>query len=177
MDISDRPGDSKTTDQAAQFLTAAFRAGGIYRGRNRSNEYTSSRATYFTLEIVNGHLILNGYTTNFYFIYAGAGIVGFMFAIGNTVWQTMFHEMIPPDKLGRAFSVDYAISFFLMPLAALVAGPLYDSLGIQTLYLGIIIFSLTFQILMLIFSNMRFIGRGRPELTTEIKIEENQNHD
>jgi hypothetical protein len=128
-----------------------------------------------SLTWVNGYLILNGYITEFYYIYAGSAIIGFMFSLVNTAWQTLLHELIPPDKLGRAFSADYAISFFLQPLAVLAAGPLYDLLGIQNLYLGIIIVSFTFQTIMLIFSNMRLVGKNIEENGVELK--ENQNHE
>ncbi len=65
----------------------------------------------------------------FWFIYIATALTGLYASIYNTTYQTIFHETVPPEKLGRVFSVDFAISFFLGPIATLISGPLADWLG------------------------------------------------
>jgi hypothetical protein len=45
-------------------------------------------------------------------------------------------ERIPPDKLSRVTSYDWALSFGLMPLGFVLAGPAADALGATKMLLG-----------------------------------------
>jgi len=113
-------------------------------------------------------IALAGFSFPYWLVYIATSLTGLYASIYNTTYQTIFHETIPPDKLGRVFSVDYAISFFLGPVATLASGPIADWLGIQNLYLGIAIFAAIFMTLMVIFSDYRFVGKD----TLEKPIEE-----
>lgn len=117
---------------------------------------------------------LAGFGFPIYFIYIASSMVGLYASIYNTTYQTIFHETIPADKLGRVFSVDYAISFFLGPIATLISGPLSDWLGLENLYLGIAIFATIFLTVVVIFSDYRYVGVDTPEPLSDKKLERKQ---
>lgn len=112
---------------------------------------------------ITGYLNTVSGFSRFYLVYIASAITSLYASIYNTTYQTIFHETIPPDKLGRVFSVDYAISFFLGPLATLASGPLSDWLGIENLYLGIAVVATIFLTIVVIFSNYRHVGKDTLE--------------
>jgi predicted MFS family arabinose efflux permease len=57
-------------------------------------------------------------------------IAGLM--LGNVLWGPMMQELVPPELLGRASSVDWLISLSLSPLGVLVAGAAAGVIGIRT---------------------------------------------
>jgi MFS family permease len=57
-------------------------------------------------------------------VIAGAGI-----ALFEIWWLTALAERIPPEALSRVSSFDWMISFALLPLGYILAGPLAESLG------------------------------------------------
>jgi DHA3 family macrolide efflux protein-like MFS transporter len=126
------------------------------------------------LSIIAWFLIaLAGFGFPFWFVYIAGSLTGLYVSIYGTTYRTIFHETIPPDKLGRVFSVDFAISFFLGPFATLASGPLADWLGLEELYMGIAIIAMVFMTLMVIFSKYRLVGKDALEKTNEqIEIKE-----
>ena len=63
---------------------------------------------------------------------AGAGI-----ALFGVWWETALAQRIPPDKLSRVTSYDWMLSFALLPLGYVVAGPLAEAYGaIEVLVVG-----------------------------------------
>jgi DHA3 family macrolide efflux protein-like MFS transporter len=118
-------------------------------------------------------IALAGFGFPFWFVYIATSLTGLYASIYNTTYQTIFHETIPPDKLGRVFSVDFAISFFLGPFATLASGPLADWLGLENLYMGIAVIAIIFMTLMVIFSKYRLIGKEKLESQLgELEIKE-----
>ena len=61
----------------------------------------------------------------------GAGI-----ALFDVWWVTALAERIPPDKLSRVTAYDWAVSFGLMPVGLLLAGPVAHALGATSVLLG-----------------------------------------
>ncbi len=57
-------------------------------------------------------------------VIAGAG-----FALFDIWWLTALAERIPPEALSRVSSFDWMISFALLPVGYILAGPLAESLG------------------------------------------------
>jgi MFS family permease len=55
---------------------------------------------------------------------AGGGI-----ALFDVWWQTALAERIPPQRLSRVSSYDLTVSYALLPLGYLLAGPLAEALG------------------------------------------------
>ena len=52
--------------------------------------------------------------------------------IGNTLWHTVLQSKVPPETLSRVSSYDWLISLVFMPLGFMLAGPLADTIGLDT---------------------------------------------
>jgi MFS family permease len=57
---------------------------------------------------------------------AGVGI-----ALGQAIWGTMLHQLVPREVLGRVTSLDWMISTSLMPLWLVAIGFLGDGIGVR----------------------------------------------
>lgn len=57
-------------------------------------------------------------------------IAGLMF--GNVLWSPMMQELVPPELLGRASSVDWLMSLSLSPLGVIVAGAVAGVIGTRS---------------------------------------------
>ncbi len=64
-------------------------------------------------------------------VIAGAG-----FALFEIWWLTALAERIPPQALSRVSSFDWMISFALLPLGFILAGPLAEQLGAVEVLIG-----------------------------------------
>lgn len=64
-------------------------------------------------------------------VVAGAGV-----ALFDIWWLTALAERIPPDKLSRVTSYDWAVSLGLVPLGYVLAGPAADAFGASEVLLG-----------------------------------------
>jgi MFS family permease len=51
---------------------------------------------------------------------------------GNVLWFPLMQELVPPELIGRASSVDALVSFGLSPLGVLVAGLAAGAIGTRT---------------------------------------------
>jgi len=51
---------------------------------------------------------------------------------GNVLWNPIMQELVPPELLGRASSVDWLVSLSLSPLGVLVSGAAAGVLGTRT---------------------------------------------
>jgi hypothetical protein len=58
---------------------------------------------------------------------AGSGL-----ALGQAIWGTMLHRLVPRELLGRVTSLDWLVSTSLMPLSMIVVGFVGDSIGART---------------------------------------------
>ncbi|HEX5852182.1 MAG TPA: MFS transporter, partial [Solirubrobacteraceae bacterium] len=64
-------------------------------------------------------------------VLAGTGI-----ALFNVWWMTALAERIPPGSLSRVSSFDWMISYALLPIGYIAAGPLADRLGAVNVLIG-----------------------------------------
>ena len=60
-----------------------------------------------------------------------AGVTWFFTTYGNVVWFPLMQEEVPPDMLGRASAVDWALSLALAPLGTVIAGALVPLVGVR----------------------------------------------
>ncbi len=60
-------------------------------------------------------------------------IAGIGLALFDVWWLTALAERIPPDKLSRVTSYDWMISLGLVPIGYLLAGPLGEAFGAETM--------------------------------------------
>ncbi|MEY2440836.1 MAG: hypothetical protein QOJ46_262 [bacterium] len=63
-------------------------------------------------------------------------------ALFEVWWVTALAERIPPDKLSRVISYDWAVSLGLLPLGYVLAGPAANALGATHVLLGGAIFAI-----------------------------------
>ena len=61
----------------------------------------------------------------------GAGV-----ALFEVWWLTALAQRIPPDRLSRVTSYDWMLSLGLLPLGYILAGPLANAVGAQTVLVG-----------------------------------------
>jgi MFS family permease len=63
---------------------------------------------------------------------AALGAVAFgLLQYGGMLWNTMMQQLVPPEMLGRASSVDWLLSMCLSPVGILVAGIAAASIGVR----------------------------------------------
>lgn len=130
-------------------VSAGFQAGLILGAIITSVKKTWKRKIRITF--ISIALFMLGYTIlaltpykGYIFMIAITFFMGFFLPIVNTVYQTIMQTNIPHEKLGRVSSIDSTLSMVMMPIGALVAGPLAESFGIPFVFiacgiLGIII--------------------------------------
>ena len=56
-------------------------------------------------------------------------VAGLAIAVGQGIWSTMMHRLVPRELLGRVTSLDWLLSTSLMPLSMLVFGFLGNGIG------------------------------------------------
>ena len=56
-------------------------------------------------------------------------VAGLGLALGQAIWGTMMHQLVPRELLGRVTSVDWLISTSLMPVAMIAVGFVGDAIG------------------------------------------------
>jgi hypothetical protein len=57
-------------------------------------------------------------------------MVGFGFEVGTVMWTTLLQDLVPRRLMGRVRSLDFLMSFALMPVSYVVAGPLGSAVGV-----------------------------------------------
>jgi len=92
----------------------------------------------------------------------GIIITGFTIPIANISSQTIWQKVVPPEKIGRVFSVRTTIAQFTGPFAFLVAGILADIFSIPLIFLVFGGAMITFLIV-----GWFFTGLSRVEKTLE----------
>jgi DHA3 family tetracycline resistance protein-like MFS transporter len=56
-------------------------------------------------------------------------VAGLGLALGQAIWGTMMHQLVPRELLGRVTSLDWLISTSLMPVSMIAVGFLGDAIG------------------------------------------------
>jgi MFS family permease len=65
------------------------------------------------------------------------GLTGFGFEVGTVMWTTLLQDLVPRHFMGRVRSLDFLMSFALMPVSYAAAGPLASQIGVlPTIGLG-----------------------------------------
>ena len=74
---------------------------------------------------------------NVWFAGAFAFVITGTLMYGNVLWYPIMQEIVPPELLGRASSVDWLVSLSLSPLGVLVSGALAGVIGTRvTMLIG-----------------------------------------
>ncbi|MFX0140149.1 MAG: MFS transporter [Candidatus Hodarchaeota archaeon] len=91
----------------------------------------------------------------FLMIAIGEFIIGFTLAIGLPLYFTILQTAVPPDKQGRIFSIDATISFAIMPIGMIIAGPLANFMGIVNFFVLFAILGIILNLTVYSFTNIR----------------------
>ena len=78
----------------------------------------------------------------------------------NTLYLTILQEVVPLDMQGRVNSIDQAISFAIMPVTALISGPIADLIGINFLFMILAASHLIIFTIIALFTDLRYIDKG-----------------
>ena len=81
-------------------------------------------------------------TDYFYLIGLGFSIVGLTLVILNTTILTLYHSVIPPEKLGQFTAVRRTIIWFTIPVSSLLSGILAEFLDIRLIFFSCIVLGL-----------------------------------
>jgi MFS family permease len=74
---------------------------------------------------------------NVWFAGASAFVITATLMFGNVMWNPIMQELVPPELLGRASSVDWLVSLSLSPLGVLAAGAAAGVIGTRaTMLIG-----------------------------------------
>ncbi|MFW9970615.1 MAG: MFS transporter [Candidatus Odinarchaeota archaeon] len=120
----------------------AFMNGGMLLGAlitSIKKEWKHALPIYFALEFI---LMMNGGLVAItpYRLFLMMGIIliitGLTVPILNTIYLTIMQLKVPADKMGRLSSLDWAISSAISPIATIIAGPLSDIIGVQSLFIS-----------------------------------------
>jgi MFS family permease len=87
--------------------------------------------------------------------FAAIGVSAFF-----TLWETSLQEHIPERSISRVSSYDYVASAGMMPLGAIVAGPVSEALGIHQTLAGMSIIGALSALALLSVPSIRNLPRG-----------------
>jgi len=82
--------------------------------------------------VAGGAIVLLALAPNVWVAGVGVFVVISGLMLGNVLWSPMMQELVPPELLGRASSVDWLVSLSLSPLGVLVAGVAAGVIGTRT---------------------------------------------
>ncbi len=95
----------------------------------------------------------------------GVILIGFTIPIANISSQTIWQKVVPPEKMGRVFSVRTTVAQFTAPFAFLVAGILAELYSIPLIF---IIFGSTLLAVLLI----SWMFTGLPQVEKQLEKDE-----
>jgi predicted MFS family arabinose efflux permease len=82
--------------------------------------------------VAAGAIVVLALAPNVWVAAVGVFVVISGLMLGNVLWSPMMQELVPPELLGRASSVDWLVSLSLSPLGVLVAGAAAGVIGTRT---------------------------------------------
>ncbi|TRO55401.1 MFS transporter [Candidatus Bathyarchaeota archaeon] len=87
----------------------------------------------------------------------GIVLVGFTLPVANVSSQTIWQKVVPPEKMGRVFSVRLTIAQFTGPFAFLAAGILAEIFSIPLIFLFFGSIMISFLLLTWVFTGLRHV--------------------
>ena len=97
---------------------------------------------------------------NFLLIIIALFFFGIGFPIVNSLYLTILQEVVPLEMQGRVNSIDHAMSISIMPIAALVSGPIAEAIGINYLFMILASLFLIILTLAVLFTDFRYMDKG-----------------
>jgi DHA3 family macrolide efflux protein-like MFS transporter len=94
---------------------------------------------------------------NFYLMYIGGFLGAIIFPITVATYLTIFHTVVPSDKIGRVMSIDHTISMAIAPIAALLTGPTAELIGVIPLFFVCSLAGIINPIIIWYFTKIRYL--------------------
>ena len=88
-----------------------------------------------------------------------SGLMFMGIQLGNALWHTMMQQHVPDDVLSRVSSYDWLVSLIFMPLGYTLAGPLADTIGLDTTLIAAAILSAAANLGVLLVPSVRALRR------------------
>lgn len=101
---------------------------------------------------------------SFYLMYIGAFLGAIIFPITVATYLTIFHTIIPSDKIGRVMSIDHTISMAIAPIGAIITGPTAELIGVHPLLFICSLAGIINPIIIWSFTKIRYLDH--PEILT-----------
>jgi predicted MFS family arabinose efflux permease len=93
----------------------------------------------------------------FYLMYIGAFLGAIIFPITVATYLTIFHTIVPSNKIGRVMSIDHTISMAIAPIGAIITGPAAELIGVYPLLFICAIAGIINPIIIWSFTKIRFL--------------------
>ncbi|MFX1504441.1 MAG: MFS transporter [Promethearchaeota archaeon] len=150
------------------FMPIANITGGIINAFKKNWKRKTFIIMFGTIMIFIGYSFLIIAPTGS-FIVMGIGLfiqgISFNFIIVN--YSTLLQSSVPSDKVGRIVSLDHSLTFAIIPIGSLIAGPLALLIGIINLYFFSIVIGIAITILIWIFTDIHKLDHiGKEEILT-----------
>ncbi|MFX0091278.1 MAG: MFS transporter [Candidatus Hodarchaeota archaeon] len=97
----------------------------------------------------------------------GILLVGLTIPIANVASQTIWQSVVPPEKIGRVFSVRQTIAQFTGPIAMFLCGIVAEFFGTQIVFLGSGLLMISFLIFAWVFTGLSHVEESIKTKTEE----------
>ncbi len=91
----------------------------------------------------------------------GGFLGAIIFPITVATYLTILQTVVPSDKIGRVMSIDHTISMAIAPIGALMAGPMADLIGINSLFIICAFMGIFYPVLLWFFTKIRYLEHPR----------------
>ena len=164
-------GDAKILSYLSAVSQIAMLCGALFIAI-RKEWKNKSLMMIVALFLVGIGFLITGLASKGNFIIVGVGL--FVLALGipisNSLYMTILQEKVPLDKQGRVNAIDIALSFSIMPISSLIAGPLAEIIGVNILFIISASLFLFVLLLFTFFSDYRYVDKN--ELASTNKMTE-----
>lgn len=87
----------------------------------------------------------------------GGFLGAIIFPITVATYLTILQTVVPSDKIGRVMSIDHTISMAIAPIGALMAGPMAELMGINTLFIICSFIGIIYPVFLWFFTKIRYL--------------------
>jgi DHA3 family macrolide efflux protein-like MFS transporter len=102
---------------------------GVWGGFKRKIATSLMGIVVFSIAILG---IASAPPNMFWLVVVAQAVVGVMLPMANGPIHALFQTLVEPDMQGRVMSLIGSVATAMMPISLLVAGPISDTLGLQT---------------------------------------------
>jgi DHA3 family macrolide efflux protein-like MFS transporter len=98
--------------------------------------------------------------------------MGLSLPIIKTNYQTILQTNVPKEKLGRVASIDMTLSMVISPLGTIIAGPITEVIGIDSLFVICSIILVAIILLIYFLTNLRHVNYNKKDFIQNLENKE-----